>query len=212
MDGWRISREQGGQGTCSGGPKRFSSDNAKQKNSVGSVYARHLPELRKVAEPILQEVLDEDVELRWMEGTKPGKGVVVIEQLDENAVEEWSDGSRVGGRAAGATRSREWYLGEWAPVADAEEVEVALAWEEYDRVALDTQGAIQRIYNLQHDTRPRSWIEERLWAQMQERPRTLMWVKGHTGVKGNKEADKRAGREAKIGRRTQKTITTPGGG
>jgi len=32
---------------------------------------------------------------------------------------------------------------------------------------------------------PRSWVEEKLVRQMVERPRTLMWVKGHGGVEGN---------------------------
>jgi len=41
-------------------------------------------------------------------------------------------------RIAGATRTRVWYLGEWAMVADAEEVGVLLAWENYDRVAPDS--------------------------------------------------------------------------
>jgi len=47
---------------------------------------------------------------------------VEIEQLDVERMEEWSDGSRADGRAAGATRTRVLYLGEWASVADAEEV------------------------------------------------------------------------------------------
>ena len=67
-------------------------------------------------------------------------------------------------------------------------------------MALDSQGVIQRIVNLQYG-RPRSWIEERLVGQMQERLRTLMRVKGHQGVQGNEEADERARREVKAGRR-----------
>ena len=98
---------------------------------AASVYARHLPELRVIAEPILREVL-ENIELRWMQGTKPAEGTVTIEQLDEERVVEWSDGSRAGGRAAGATRTKGLYLGEWATVADAEEAGVLLAWEEHD--------------------------------------------------------------------------------
>lgn len=86
------------------------------------MYARHLLELRRIAEPILREVLEDGVELRWMKGITMEKGVLKVEQLDEGRVEEWSDGSRSGGRAAGATRERSLYLGEWATVADAEEV------------------------------------------------------------------------------------------
>jgi len=62
---------------------------------------------------------------------------VTIEQLNEDKVEEWSDGSRVGDRATGATRTKGLYLGEWATVADTEEVGGLLAWEEHDRVALN---------------------------------------------------------------------------
>ena len=58
-------------------------------------------------------------------------------------------------------------------MADAEEVGVFLAWEDSDIVALDSQGVIQRIENLEYG-RPRSWIEELLVGQMQERSRTLM--------------------------------------
>ena len=67
------------------------------------------------------------------------------------------DRSRADGRAAGATRTRGLYLGEWATVADAEEVGVLLAWEDCDRVVLDSQGVIQKMWNLQYD-QPRSLV------------------------------------------------------
>lgn len=57
-------------------------------------------------------MLEEDVELRWMEGSNPESGRMTIEQLDEERVEEWSDGSRANGLAAGATWSKGLYLGE----------------------------------------------------------------------------------------------------
>jgi len=41
-------------------------------------------------------------------------------------------------------------LGTLATIADAEEVEV-MAWEDADCVTLDSQGVIQRIWNLQYD-------------------------------------------------------------
>ena len=86
-----------------------------------------------------------------------------------------------------------------------------LGWEDSDIVALDSQGVIQRILNLRYGE-PRSWIEEQLVRQMQERPRTLMWVRGHQGVRGNEEADRRAGREVRAGKRRRAVgIATPWG-
>jgi len=92
-----------------------------------SVYARHIPELRVVAEPILREILEEDTEMRWLQGkNQGGKAKVQVKELVEGEVEEWTDGSMMEGRAAGATREKSLYLGEWATVADAEEVGVML--------------------------------------------------------------------------------------
>jgi len=90
---------------------------------------------------------------------REGRGAVEVRELDQTAVEEWSDGSRMYDRAAGATRTKYMYLGslELSTVADAEEVGVMLAWEERDIVVLDSQGTIQRIWNLQF-CRPRSWL------------------------------------------------------
>jgi len=90
-------------------------------------------------------------------------------------------------------------------VADAEEVGVLLAWENNNVVALDSQGVIQRISNLQY-TQPRSWIEEGLLTRMRERPRTLMWVRGHRRIKRNEEADMKARVEVELGWRSQKTV------
>jgi len=104
------------------------------------VYARHMPELREIAEPILKEVLEEDTELRYAGCER--KGQVEIKQLDEREVEEWTDGRRVEGRAVGATRTKGLYLGAWATVADLEATGVMLAWEDCDTVALDSQGVI----------------------------------------------------------------------
>jgi len=158
-----------------------------------------------------REAIGEEGELRWMEKVGSEKRLIEVEELAEERVEEWSDGSRIGGRAAGANREEGLYLGEWATVADAEEVGVMLSWEHSNVVALDSQGVIQRIENLRHKA-PRSWIEEKLTRQMQERPRALMWVRGHTGVKGNEEADARAKAEVEAGeRRSAAGITTPGG-
>jgi len=176
---------------------------------AASVYARHIPELRQIAEPILREIVGETA-LQWMEGTKSEGCEVRIEDLSEERVDEWSDGSRIDGRAAGATRKEGIYLGEWATVTDAEEAGVMRAWEAGMRVvALDSQGALQRIANLRYE-RPRSWIEERLVQLMRREPRTLMWVRGHQGVQGNEEADRKAKRTVRAGRKTPGVATPQG--
>jgi len=177
---------------------------------VASVYGRHLPELREVAESILREWVEADSELRWMEGC-PKNRSVRVEDLEVDRVEEWSDGSRMEGRVAGATRTEAMYLGAMATTADAEALGVSLAWQTCDKVALDSQGVIQRIYGLTTQA-PRSWIEERLARQMAERPRVLIWVKGHSGVVGNGEADVRAKSEVCMGERMHwPDIVTPAG-
>jgi len=179
---------------------------------AASVYARHLPELRAVAEPILRDALGEECQLRWMKGGDPGKSVQIqVRELVVEEVEEWTDGSRMEGRVSGATREQGMYLGEWATVADGEELGVLMAWRSKNIVALDSQGVIQRIQNLQHQ-RPRGWIEEELVEKMQESPRTLMWVKGHNGIVGNEEADRMARRTVDMGwRLNKKDIATPAG-
>ena len=178
---------------------------------AASIYGRHLPELREVAEPILREWIEGDAELRWMKGVKGERGVRVEELRDINRVEEWTDGSRMDGRAAAATRTKGEYLGMMATVADAEELGVLMAWEENDIVALDSKGVIQRIQSLAHQ-QPRSWIEERLVEQMKERTRTLMWVRGHDGVEGNEMADRKAKEEVHRGEWMNKPdIVTPAG-
>jgi len=140
-------------------------------------HGRHLPELQEIAGPILREVI-EDTELRWMRGAPEQQAKIEIEELRPEEVEEWTDGtgSRSNERAAGVTRTRGMYLGTMATMADAESVGVMLAWEGADTVALDSQGVTQRIWSLRCIT-PRSWTEETLKAQMQERPRKLMWVR-----------------------------------
>ena len=70
------------------------------------MYGRHLPELRPIAEKILQQRYEgHNVQFRWMEHQldmgerKP----FVIRDLDLQAVEEYSDGSRLDGAAVAAT-------------------------------------------------------------------------------------------------------------
>jgi len=83
-----------------------------------------------------------------------------------------------------------------------------VAWEDLDTVALD------RVWCLQYVT-PRSWIEEGLKRQMQARPKTLIWVKGHQGIEGNGRADKRAKVEVEMGwslwRTHKRDVATPAG-
>ena len=93
---------------------------------AASVYGRHLPELREVAEPILREWMEEDAELKWIEGTRGERREQVV-ALEKEQVEEWTDGSRIEGRAAAAARTKAEYLGTMATVADAEELGVSLA-------------------------------------------------------------------------------------
>jgi len=121
---------------------------------AASVYGRHLPELREVAEPILREWIEEDAELRWMEGVNGEREVKVV-QLEEERVAEWTDGSRMEGRATAATRKKAEYLGTMATIADAEALGVSLAWEQHGVVALDSKGVMQRIQRLMQQ-QPRS--------------------------------------------------------
>jgi len=178
---------------------------------AASVYGRNIPVLREIAEPILKKWVEEDAELQWMRQKTTGHRGVRVTELVEEQVEDWTDGSRFDGRAAAATATAAMYLGTMATVADAEELGVSLAWEKQDVVALDSKGMIERIQTLQ-DSQPRSWIEERLVQQMTERTRTLMWVKGHSGVEGNEKADRRAKEEVEMGERMHKPdIVTPAG-
>ena len=86
----------------------------------------------------------------------------IIRELNLEVVEEYSDGSRLDGATAAATSRRAEYLGMHATVTDDEMLGVLLALEDGShRVALDRQGAIQRLEQLY--TQPgRSWIEEQL--------------------------------------------------
>jgi len=110
-----------------------------------------------------------------------------------------------------ATRTEGLYLSTLATVADAESAGVMLAWKEHSTVALDSQGVIQRIWDLQFNA-PGSWIEEELVRQVREKPRCLIWVRGYQGTGGNEKADKRAKQEVVMGRDMhQPDIAAPAG-
>jgi len=61
-----------------------------------SVYGRYLPELREVAEPIVREWIEEDAELRWMQGVKGERKLRVAELRTEDGQTEggWKVGRR----------------------------------------------------------------------------------------------------------------------
>ena len=114
-----------------------------------------------------------------------------IEEYDAERVDEHSDGSRLKEAAAAATTEQALYLGSHATVMDAEMAGVLLALKSgHSRIALDSQGAIQRISQL-YTQPPRSWIE----LQLQKENKagcSVMWIQGHAGTESNEKADRRA--------------------
>jgi len=178
---------------------------------AASVYARDEPELRPIAERILREELEreEDVILRWRGEDLPIK-------RPENPTEKgigFTDGSRVGGVAAAATAEGAIFLGTLATVMDAEVLGIAGAWEEgYKEVRSDSQAAIKRCqYLLSGAQKVRSWIDERIVRAAGEGV-TLEWVKGHSGVEGNEQADRRAREGVEKGVwRSDPSLATPAG-
>lgn len=103
------------------------------------------------------------------------------------------------GATAAASRSNAEYLGMHATVMDAELLGICLALESnHTKIALDSQAAMTRAALLY--TEPaRSWIGLRLQKACRMKS-TIAWVKGHYGVVGNEEADRRANTRAYGGR------------
>ena len=113
---------------------------------AGSVYGRHIPVLRRRAEGILREYLDEEVDLAWMTGGTGCITGVTVEKSHNGG--EYSDGSRRDRHTAAATTKKGFYLGQVATVMDAEMLGVAMGWEQSKKVATDSQAAIGRIQGL----------------------------------------------------------------
>lgn len=166
------------------------------------MYGRCLSILRNRAQRILDEAYDtHGVQWRWMTNKlrlRDRREIRITDWCLANT-EEYSDGSRLDEAAAAATTSMAEYLGTHATVMDAELLGICLALESrHTSIALDSQAAITRAALLY--TEPaRSWIELRLQESCRKGC-TVAWVRGHSGVVGNEQADRRANLRAYGGR------------
>ena len=119
---------------------------------AASVYGRHLPALRGVAQAILNGRYEGyGVEFRWLEEDLPWKSrhEFRVTEYCEEEEKEYSDSSRLEQAAAAARTKEAEYLGQYAIVTDAEILGVKIALTAGHRViALDSQVAISRMQQL----------------------------------------------------------------
>lgn len=170
---------------------------------AGSVYGRHLPTLRNTAEKILRTVYEGHGNIQWQWMTEEmrlsQRQELSIQEWDEAHTQEYTDGSRLDDAAAAGTTKEGEYLGSHAAVMDAEMLGITMALRSGStRIALDSQAAIHRATQLYIEP-ARSWIELQLQKAIRKSS-MLMWVKGHSGVKGNEAADRKAKLRAYGGR------------
>ena len=122
-----------------------------------------------------------------------------IGQWEEAETQEYSDGSRMDGAAAAGTTKDAQYLGCHATVMDAEMLGIHMTLKAgHTKITLDSQRAISRAVQLY--TKPaRPWMELQIQKDCQA-DSAMIWVKEHSGIKGNKAADRRANLRAYGGR------------
>ena len=112
---------------------------------------------------------------------------------------------------AAATITVSKYLGRFATVMDAELLGVAMAWRLSETAITDSQAAIGCTQNLQFSP-ARSWIEGQVLDSSSGANKSIMWVRGHSGVAGSELADYKAKEGVALGRGLgHRETSTPAG-